>query len=369
MSLTHISILSDSDAERVESFASHMILSNTKTVITTIHAIAPEIVLEALPSSHYVLASPDYVSKSDRVEPSKEDPRRTILLARIESAKLVPHLVTPESRKNKRNGSIKKVEKRGNVREPSKDKNGRDDNKRTRTGNVFAITANLVGIENAVIWPKCATCNSYHAPGGPCRTCFNYNRPGMEPSDLGFNYEIEIASGQLVEIDKVFTDCKLEIEGGVFNINLIPFRSRSFDVIIEMVWLSNYKAVIVYHEKARDKKQEEIVVVRDFPEVFLDDLSGLPPVREIKFRIGLIPGAIPVAKSPYRLARFELEELSGQLKELQDKGSQYFSKIYLRSGYHQLGVHEDDIPKTAFGTRYGHFEFTVKPFGLTNAPS
>nr|GEV50669.1 hypothetical protein [Tanacetum cinerariifolium] len=301
-----------------------------------------------------------------------------------EIVKLVPHLVTPESRKNKRNGSIKKVEKRVNVREPSKDKNGRDDNKRTRTGNAFAKTANLVGIENAGVWPKCATCNSYNAPGGPCRTCFNYNRPGhlakdcrvvprnvnpinvrnptpargacyecgstkhlklacprlnrargpggdrpnqviainggMEPSDLGFNYEIEIASGQLVEIDKGFKDCKLEIEGGVFNINLIPFRSESFDVIIEMDWLSNYKDVIVYHEKARDKKQEEIVVVRDFLEVFLDDLSGLPPVREIKFRIELIPRAIPVAKSPYRLARSELEELSGQLKELQDKG-------------------------------------------------
>ncbi|GJT30913.1 putative reverse transcriptase domain-containing protein [Tanacetum coccineum] len=76
-----------------------------------------------------------------------------------------------------RNGSIKKVEKRGNAGEPSKDKNGRDDNKRTRTGNVFATTANPVGRENAGAWPKCTTCNSYHAPGGPCRTCFNCNRP------------------------------------------------------------------------------------------------------------------------------------------------------------------------------------------------
>ncbi|GKF64257.1 reverse transcriptase domain-containing protein [Tanacetum coccineum] len=67
-----------------------------------------------------------------------------------------------------RNGSIKKVEKRGNVREPSKDKNGRDDNKRTRTGNAFATTANHVGRENTGAWPKCTTCNSYHAPKGPC---------------------------------------------------------------------------------------------------------------------------------------------------------------------------------------------------------
>ncbi|GKA15902.1 hypothetical protein Tco_0695649, partial [Tanacetum coccineum] len=68
--------------------------------------------------------------------------------------------------------------------------------------------------------------------------------------------------------------------------------------------------------KAKEKEQKEIEVVRDFPEVFLDDLSGLPPIREIEFRIGLIPGATPVAKSPYRLAPSELEELLGQLKEL-----------------------------------------------------
>ncbi|GKB00110.1 putative reverse transcriptase domain-containing protein [Tanacetum coccineum] len=477
-----------------------------------------------------------------------------------------------------RNGSIKKVEKKGNVGEPSKDKNGRDDNKRTRTGNVFATTVNPVGRENMGTWLKCTTCNSYHAPGGPCRTCFNYNRPGhlakdfrgvsrnvnhvnarnptvracyecgstdhvrsacprlnraqgpkenrlnqvaannggqgrknqgnqdrgrafmlgaeeahqdpnivmgtftlnnhfattlfdssidysfvsttfipllgLEPSDLGFKYEIEIASGQLVEIDKVIKGCKLEIEGHVFDIDLIPFGHESFDVVIGIDWFSNYKDEIICHEKvvriplpdgkalrvlgkrpkekARflmgaktgDKKQEVIVVVRDFPEVLLDDLTGLPPIREIKFRIMLTPRATPVAKSPYRFAHSELEELSGQLMELQDKGfiqtssspwgapvlfvkkndgslrmcidyrelnkltvknryplpriddlfdqlqgSQFFSKIDLRFGYHQLRVHEDDIPKTAFRTRYGYFEFTIMPFGLTNAPA
>ncbi|GJV22562.1 reverse transcriptase domain-containing protein, partial [Tanacetum coccineum] len=82
-----------------------------------------------------------------------------------------------------RNGSIKKVEKRGNVGEPRKDKNGRDDNKRTRTGNAFATTINPVGRENTGTWPKCTTCNSYHAPGGPYRTCNNCNCPGHLAKD------------------------------------------------------------------------------------------------------------------------------------------------------------------------------------------
>nr|GEV80903.1 putative reverse transcriptase domain-containing protein [Tanacetum cinerariifolium] len=371
-----------------------------------------------------------------------------------------------------RNGSIKKVEKRGNVREPSKDKSGRDDNKRTRTGNIFATNMNPVGKENMCTWPKCTTCNSYHAPEGPCRICFNWNQArgrtfmlgaeearkdpnivtGIEPSELGFRYEIEIASEQLVEIDKVIKNCKIEIKGHVFNIDLIPFGHVSFDAIIGMDWLSNYKTKIICHEKvvriplldskvlrvlgerpkekarllmstmASDKKQGEIVMVRDFLEVFLDDLSGLPPIQEIKFQIELIPGATLVAKSPYRLSPSKLEELLGQFKELQDKGfirpssspwgapvlfvkkkdgsfrmcisyrelnklivknhyllpridylfdqlqgSQFFYKIDLRSGYHLLRVHEDDIPKTAFRTRYGHFEFTVMPFGPSNA--
>ncbi|GKA37498.1 hypothetical protein Tco_0724063 [Tanacetum coccineum] len=82
-----------------------------------------------------------------------------------------------------RNESIKKVEKRGNMGEPSKDKNGRDNNKRTRTGNVFATIVNPAGRENTGTWPKCTTCNSYHAPEGPYRTCFNCNSPGYLAKD------------------------------------------------------------------------------------------------------------------------------------------------------------------------------------------
>ncbi|GKA74786.1 putative reverse transcriptase domain-containing protein [Tanacetum coccineum] len=242
-----------------------------------------------------------------------------------------------------RNGSIKKnPEKKGNMGEPSKDKNGRDDNKRNKTGNAFATTTNPIRRENTGTVPKCATYNTHLSPEIPCRTCFNYNRlghfakdyrvvprnvnpinarnltaracyecgstdhvkaacPRHRPNDLGFSYEIEIASGQLVEIDKSF----MSIHKG-------------------MDWLSNHKAEITCHEKVvRIPLLDDIVlrVIGERPDEKVRHLvSAKAKEQKQEELVVLVPGEILVA-SPYRLAPSEMEELSGQLEELQDKGS------------------------------------------------
>nr|GEV12459.1 reverse transcriptase domain-containing protein [Tanacetum cinerariifolium] len=154
-----------------------------------------------------------------------------------------------------RNGTIKKnLEKKGNGVEPSKDRNEREDNKRTRTENAFASTANLVG---EVTW--------------------GHRNQGNQARGRAFILGAEEAR-------------------------------HDPNIMMGMDWLSNHKAEIICHEK----------VVR------IPLLDG----KEIEFRIELILGAMPVAKSPYRLAPFKLEELSGQLKELQDKAALSLSSLH-----------------------------------------
>ncbi|GKB43584.1 putative reverse transcriptase domain-containing protein [Tanacetum coccineum] len=224
----------------------------------------------------------------------------------------------------------------------------------------------------------------------------------ITPYALDVSYAIELADGRTSETNTVFMGCTLGLLGHPFNIDLMPIELGSFDVIIGMDWRQMRKekksrVSIISCEKAQkymekgcqlflaqvtmkenkdkseEKRLEDVPTVRDFPEVFPEDLPGLPPTRQVEFQIDLVPGAAPVARAPYRLAPSEMEELSTQLQELSDKG---FIRPSSSPGELRFVCQKNvgsfqmcyRLPRR-LELAYGHYEFQVMPFGLTNAPA
>ncbi|XP_073112192.1 uncharacterized protein [Elaeis guineensis] len=348
-------------------------------------------------------------------------------------------------------------------------------------GRVYALTQQDANASNSVVTGmiKIASNDVYALfdPGAIhsfIATSFIKRTNEMSPTPLENDLCVCTPSGEVILVNSICKDCILSIEDREMKADLLVLEMKDFDRILGMDWLAAYHATVdcfkktirfqildqsefsfmstkfFFHQKfisaihaqrllrkgcegflatvldtQNEKlKLEDIPIMKEFSDVFSDDLPGLPPDREIEFSIDLIPGTSSVSKAPYRMAPAELKELQKQLQELLDKrfirpsvsswgalvlfvkkkdgslrlcidyrelnkvtvrnkyplpriddlfdqlqGAQVFSKIDLRFGYHQLKIQSRDISKIAFRTRYGHYEFLVMPFGLINVPA
>ncbi|WVZ80721.1 hypothetical protein U9M48_028178 [Paspalum notatum var. saurae] len=295
----------------------------------------------------------------------------------------------------------------------------------------------------------------YSAPPSPPAPIKAYAlKHGYEIIELKQRYHIT-AAGSSISTNHIVRDLCLQVGKESLFISPIVLPQLGIDVILGMEWLKQHNAMIdvgsrtvqlrsssgtnviinvplhkhvsptvnVAETQTEAQALAKIPVACEYPDVFPEELPGLPPDRDVEFRIDLVPGTAPVSKRPYRMAPDELKELKTQLQEQLDKGfirpssspwgcpalfvekkdqggkrlcvdyrplnavtvknkyplphidilfdqlggATVFSKIDLRSGYHQIKVREEDIPKTAFSTRYGLYEYLVMSFGLTNA--